>query len=98
MQISESNKQKIQTWFKEKAINMRCLCCGVIPNWNLPPFATFNVIVDLDTTRIFYGAGQPQISLVCTNCGNILNFNPSIIGIQPTTPVPEKEEINDENK
>ena len=82
MVINEENKKQIINWLNQKCGVIRCFCCGHQRAWNLEG-ATVTIGVDLETFRIHYANGIPQISICCPNCGYIMNFNPLVMGITP---------------
>lgn len=84
--LSEENREKIAKWLNEKRVNMRCFCCGDIGKFKLQELATLPIGWDADTGRVYYAMGAPQVSLICSNCGNILNFSLFTMGITPNMP------------
>lgn len=85
MELSESDKQRIIHWLRDKCGNMRCTCCGMA-NWEVLPAATIPIGIDLHSTRFFYSQGIPQVSVACTNCGHMLFFNSGLLGFKPDEP------------
>lgn len=82
MLINDEDKQEIIDWLSGKCGQMRCTCCGY-GKWEVIPLATLPIAMDLRSTRFFYSQGLPQVGVLCTNCGHILYFSPSVMGIKP---------------
>jgi hypothetical protein len=87
MELSQIDQKKIADWLGQKCGQMRCTCCG-FSNWQILPMATLPIGIDLRSTRFFYAQGNPQVSVVCTNCGHLLSFSPFLMGIRPDEPKP----------
>ncbi|MFA6408768.1 MAG: hypothetical protein WCW01_01120 [Gammaproteobacteria bacterium] len=83
MPISNETKETIINWLNQKCGVIRCFCCGHQKAWNLEG-AAMTINLDLDSFRIHYADGIPQITICCPNCGYIMNFNPLVMGIKPT--------------
>lgn len=87
MEISSENKEKIVKWLESKCGVMRCFCCGG-QRWELIGHSAIQLGFDLKSTRFHYHAGTPVVSVVCVNCGHLLNFLPGLMGIVPDPPTP----------
>lgn len=85
MQITEQDKKRVLEWVSAKCGGMRCTCCGT-GNWTLNDHATIFLGIDVHTTRFFYHAGFPAVSLVCVNCGHVVFFSTGVIGFKPDPP------------
>jgi hypothetical protein len=85
MELAEDDKKRVIRWLNEKCGAMRCTCCGTA-NWEILPFATLPIVVNLHTTRFFYSQGVPQIGVACVNCGHTLFFNAGVLGFRPESP------------
>jgi|SRR5690625_805730 len=95
MNLSEEDKKIILDWINEKCGVMRCNCCGNA-KWELVGFSTLPIGYDVRSTRYFYAQGLPQVTIACINCGHLLFFSPTIMGIEPIQP--EEKETNIEEK
>lgn len=83
--IDKGTQEKILRWLNEKCGQLRCFCCGM-GNFQIAEPATLPVGWETNTGRIHYAIGLPQVSLICSNCGNILNFSLFTMGITPNIP------------
>lgn len=63
MLISDTDKERIVSWLNKKCGQMRCTCCG-FGTWEIIPFATLPIAMDLRSTRFFYSQGFPQVGLL----------------------------------
>jgi len=85
MKLNENDQKEIIEWINKKCGQMRCTCCG-LGNWSVLDMSTLSLGYDLHSTRFHYHDGIPKITLMCTNCGHMLSFNPNIIGFKPDLP------------
>lgn len=87
MQLSTEDQNRIKAWLEKKCgpAIFRCTCCG-LGNWELAPFASIQLAVDLHTTRFYYHQGIPVVSLTCSNCGNLLLFSSAVMGFRADQP------------
>jgi hypothetical protein len=89
MTLSQEDQERITAWIAEKCGQMRCTACGFGKwTWTILDLATLPIGYDLHTTRFLYHQGVPQVSFVCGNCGHMLFFNTSVLGIKPDEPKP----------
>ncbi|MFA6581093.1 MAG: hypothetical protein WCS79_04755 [Paludibacter sp.] len=89
MLITKENNEAIIEWLSSKCGQMRCTCCGE-SKLSIGEISTLQIGYDLDTTRFHYHQGMPLISIYCVNCGYVMQFSSSVIGIKPK-PVPEEQ-------
>ncbi len=89
MKLTDEDNKNIQEWLEERCSNIRCHACGN-GKWQLLDISTLQIGIDLHTTRFFYHGGIPLISITCMNCGYMMQFNPTVIGIKPDEPPKER--------
>jgi len=82
MKLNEPDKAVVVKWVSEKCGQMRCFCCGNA-RWTLLENAGIQIGFDTRTTRFHYHEGVPVVSVACENCGHLLNFAASLLGLKP---------------
>lgn len=82
MKLNEPDKAVVVKWLSEKCGQMRCFCCGNA-RWTLLENAGIQIGFDTRTTRFHYHEGVPVVSVACENCGHLLNFAASLLGLKP---------------
>ena len=87
MTLTPENQKIIQEWITTKCGAMKCFCCGQ-SLLTLIDFSSLQIGFDVNTTRFHYNQGLPLISIICNNCGHVIQFNPGAMGIKPEI-VPE---------
>lgn len=87
MKLTDADRQTIADWIGKKCGSMRCTCCGH-GQWEVGPFSTLALGFDLHTTRFHYHDGMASVTILCTNCGHMVQFSPAVMGFTPTPPKP----------
>lgn len=82
MNLNESDRQKVKKWLESKMTRPNCSICGTA-SWTFFEGSTISIGINIETTRFDYFSGLPRISIICKNCGQIVDFSPAIIGVKP---------------
>lgn len=73
--------KKVQNWLATKAPNLKCPSCGG------KDFAAEQIvgaaIVGPDNGLSLGGPHVPELLVVCSNCGHIIHFSATMIGVSP---------------
>jgi hypothetical protein len=88
VKLTQGDKDKVVKWLGERCGQMRCFCCGHA-RWQLLETASIHIGFDTHTTRFHYHEGVPQVTVACENCGHLINFAATLLGLKPDQPPAE---------
>lgn len=82
MQLADEDKKLISEWISEKCGALKCFCCGS-QRWQLLSSASIWIAFNTHSARTYFHEGVPVVHLICSNCGHILPFSASVMGLKP---------------
>lgn len=83
MKLTRTQQTLALDWIRRKArlaILPECTLCGG-RNWTIADVVLTTNLIDPATRRINYMDGAPLIALTCANCGHILLFSATQMGV-----------------
>ena len=100
MKLTEDDRKRLIAWISDKCGALKCMCCGGGNNAQWAVGDTSNVLLgfDLHSTRFHYHEGTTQVTLICSNCGHMLAFNPGVIGFRPDVPDAPEGDVSDQGQ